>query len=54
MEDRKYDRAAVEHDFLAAEAGPHIGLVTRRTLVELGNHQADHEDGDDGYRDWYC
>ena len=54
MEDRQDDRAAVEHDFLAAEAGPHIGLVTRRPPVELCNHQADHEDGDDGYRDWYC
>ncbi len=54
VEDRKHDRAAVEHDFLAAEAGPYIGLVTRRTLVELGNHQADHQDGDDGNGDRYC
>ena len=34
MENRKHDGAAVQNDFLSAEAGADIGFVTRRALVE--------------------
>ncbi len=54
MEDRKHERAAVEHDLLAAEAGADIGFVTRRTPVERREHEADDEDDDDANGDGYC
>ncbi len=41
VENRKHDRTAVEDDFLAAEAGADIGLVTRRAAVEFCKQETD-------------
>ena len=54
MEDRKHERAAVEHDLLAAEAGADIGFVTRRAPVEFCKHEADNKNDDDANSDGYC
>jgi hypothetical protein len=53
MENREHERAAVEHDFLAAETSADIGFVTRRTPIEPGEQQADKENGNDANRDGY-
>ena len=43
VENRKHERAAVEDDFLAAEAGADIGFVTRRAAIEFGKQEADNK-----------
>jgi len=53
MEDRKHERAAVEHDFLPAEAGADIGFVARRPLVQLREHQPDDDDDGDANGNGY-
>ena len=47
VEDRQDDRAAVEHDFLTAETGADIGLVTAGARVKRGENKADAEDQND-------
>ena len=54
MEDRQHDRAAVEHDLLAAEAGADIGFVTRRAAVEFGEQETDNKNDNDANGDGYC
>ena len=54
MENRKHDRAAVEDDFLAAEAGADIGFVTRRAAVEFGKQETDNKNDNDANSDGYC
>src|ERR1700754_191327 len=54
MEHRQHERAAVEDDFLAAEAGADIGFVTRRAPVEPREQEADDKDRNDADRDGYC
>ena len=53
MENRQYQRAAVEHDLLAAEAGADIGFIAGGTPVELCQHESDNEDDDDADGDGY-
>ena len=53
MENRKHDRAAVEHDLLAAEAGADIGFVTGRAAIEFGEQKTDNENDDDANGDGY-
>ena len=53
MENRKHQRAAVEHHLLAAEAGADIGFVTRRTPVESREDEADDKDGNNANADGY-
>lgn len=49
MEDRQDDGAAIENDFLTAEAGPYIGFVACRPRVERCHDDANDDDGrDDG------
>jgi hypothetical protein len=43
VKNRKHERAAVEDDFLAAEAGADIGFVTRRAAVEFGKQETDNK-----------
>ena len=54
MENRKHERAAVEDDLLAAEAGADIGFVTRRAAVEFGKQETDNKNDDDANSDGYC
>ena len=54
MEDGKHKRPAVEHDFLAAEAGADVGLVTRRTAVKFCKQEADNKNGENADSDGYC
>ena len=54
MENRKHERAAVEHDFLAAEAGADIGFVTGRAAVEFRKQETDNKNDDDANSDGYC
>ena len=54
MENRKHDRAAVEDDFLAAEAGADIGFVTCRAAVEFGKQKTDNKNDNDANSDGYC
>ncbi len=54
MENRQHERAAVEHDLLAAEAGADIGLVTGRTPVEFRKQEADNKNDEDANSDGYC
>ena len=54
VENRKHDRAAVEDDLLAAEAGADIGFVTRRAAVEFGKQETDNKNDDDANSDGYC
>ncbi len=54
MENRKHDGAAVEDDFLAAEAGSHIGFVAGRTPVQRREHETDDDKEKDADRNRYC
>ena len=54
VKDRKDDRAAVEDDFLAAEAGADISLVTRRATIEFGKQETDNKNDNDANSDGYC
>ena len=54
MKNRKDDRAAVEDDFLAAEAGADIGFVTCRAAVEFCKQETDNKNDNDANSDGYC
>ncbi len=54
MENRKHERAAVEHDLLAAETGADIGFVACRAAVEFGEQETDNENDNDANSDGYC
>ena len=54
VENRQHERAAVEDDFLAAEAGADIGFVTGRTAVEFCKQETDNKNDNDANSDGYC
>jgi hypothetical protein len=54
MENRQDEGAAVQNDFLPAETGADIGLVTRRAIVKSREDQADDENDGNANGDGYC